>query len=178
MRGGKLRARVAIERDQLDQGPVGDDDAGGMGRGMTIEAFEPLPDIEQFGDDRLVVAGFLQAGLGGDGLGQRHRVGGIIRHQLAEPVDLAVGHLQHAADVAEHGAGLKLTEGDDMGDAVGAITLAHIGDHLVAAVLAEIDVEVRHRDALRIEEALEQQPEADRIEVGDGERIGNERACA
>ena len=54
----------------------------------------------------------------------------------------------------------------------------HIGDHLVAAVLAEIDVEVRHRHALGIEEALEQQPEADGIEIGDGERVGDERARA
>ncbi len=29
-----------------------------------------------------------------------------------------------------------------------------------------------------IEEALEQKPEADRIEIGDGERIGDERAGA
>ncbi len=65
-----------------------------------------------------------------------------------------------------------------MGDAVRTIALAHIGDHLVAAVLAEIDVEIGHRHALGIEEALEQQAEADRIEIGDGERIGDQRARA
>ena len=54
----------------------------------------------------------------------------------------------------------------------------HVADHLVAAVLAEIDVEVRHRDALGIEEALENEPEADRIEIGDGQRIGHQRAGA
>ena len=37
---GKLRARIAIERHQLDQRPVGDDHAGGMGRGVAVEAFE------------------------------------------------------------------------------------------------------------------------------------------
>ena len=50
--------------------------------------------------------------------GERDRVGRIVRHQLAQPVDLAVGHLQHAADVAQHGARLQLAEGDDLGDAV------------------------------------------------------------
>ena len=59
-----------------------------------------------------------------------------------------------------------------------AVALAHIGDHLVAPVLAEIDVEVGHRHALGVEEALEQQAEADRIEIGDGERLGDERARA
>ena len=61
---------------------------------------------------------------------------------------------------------------------VAAVLFLHVADHLVAPLLAEIDVEVRHRDALGIEEALEQEPEADRIEIGDGERIGDERAGA
>ena len=51
-------------------------------------------------------------------------------------------------------------------------------DDFVAPVLAEVDVEVRHRHALGIEEALEQQPEADRIEIGDGQRVGDQRAGA
>ena len=59
-----------------------------------------------------------------------------------------------------------------------AVALLHVADHLVAPVLAEVDVEVGHRHAFGIEEALEQQAEADRIEVGDGERIGDERAGA
>jgi hypothetical protein len=33
-----------------------------------------------------------------------------------------------------------------------------------------------HRHAFGIEKALEQKPEADRIEIGDGQRIGDERA--
>ena len=110
--------------------------------------------------------------------GERDGVRRVHRHELAQPVDLAIGHLQHAADVAQHRARLELAEGDDVGDAVGAVALAHIGDHLVAAVLAEIDVEVRHRHALGVEEALEQEPEAHGVEIGDGQRPGDERARA
>ncbi len=55
---------------------------------------------------------------------------------------------------------------------------AHVVDHLVAPVLAEIDVEIRHRHALGIEEALEQQIEAQRVEIGDGQRPGHDRAGA
>ena len=40
-------------------------------------------------------------------------------------------------------------------------------DHLVAAIHAEVDVEVGHRHAFGIEEALEQQLEAQRVEIGD-----------
>jgi len=63
-------------------------------------------------------------------------------------------------------------------DAVAAVALLHVADDLVTPLLAEIDIEVRHRNAFRIEEALEQQSEPDRIEIGDGKRIGDERAGA
>ena len=109
---------------------------------------------------------------------QSHGSGRILRHELAELVHLPVGHLQHAADVAQHAARLQCAEGDDLRHLVAAVALLHVMDHLVAAVLAEVDVEVGHRHALGIEEALEQQPEADRIEIGDGERVGDERAGA
>jgi hypothetical protein len=111
-----------------------------------------------------------------DRLRQRRRVGRIVRHELAELVDLAIGHFQHAADVAQHAARLQRTEGDDLRHLLAAVALLHVADHLVAAVLAEVDVEVRHRDAFRIEEAFEQQREAQRIDVGDRQRIGDERA--
>ena len=103
---------------------------------------------------------------------------GSAGHQLAEPVDLPVGHFEHAADVAQRGARLQRAEGDDLRDAVGAVAALHVVDHLVAPLLAEVDVEVRHRHAVGIEEALEEQPEAERIEVGDGQRPGDDRAGA
>ena len=113
-----------------------------------------------------------------DRLGERHRIGRVHRDQLAQPVDLAIGHLQHAPDIAAHRARLQLAEGDDLRHLVLAVSALDIVDHFVAPVLAEVDVEVRHRHAVGIEEALEQQIEAQRIEVGDGERIGDERARA
>ena len=176
--GGKLGARIAVERHEVDQRPVGDDHAGGMGRGVAVQPLEALADIEQLCHQRLGVARLLEAWLACDGLWERDGVCRVHRHELAQPVDLAIGHLQHAADVAQHRARLELAEGDDVGDAVGAVALAHIGDHLVAAVLAEIDVEVRHRHALGVEEALEQEPEAHGVEIGDGQRPGDERARA
>ena len=63
-------------------------------------------------------------------------------------------------------------------DPVGAIFVAHIAHHLVAPLLAEIDVEVRHRDAFGIEEALEEQAEAHGIEIGDVQRPGHQRGGA
>ncbi len=125
-----------------------------------------------------LVARRLQPRLVVDRRCERDRRGRILRHQLVKLVDLPVGHLQHAADVAQHAARLQRAEGDDLRDLVAAVALLHVADHLVAPVLAEVDVEVRHRHAFGIEEALEQQAEADRIEVGDGQRTGDQRAGA
>ena len=143
-----------------------------------MQAFELLRDVEGAPGDGIAVALGLQARLVLDRALERDRIRRVLRHELAQLVDLAVGHLQHAADVAQHAARLQGAEGDDLRDAVAAIALLHVPDDLVAPVLAEVDVEVRHRDALGIEEALEQKPEADRIEIGDGERIGDQRAGA
>ncbi len=145
---------------------------------MPRQSFEALRDVEGARDHGVLVAKRLQFRFARNRRRQRHRRRRILRHKLCELVDLPVGHLQHAPDVAQHAARLQRTEGDDLGDLVAAVALLHIVDHLAAAVLAEVDVEVRHRHALGIEEALEQQAKADRIEVGDRQRIGDQRAGA
>jgi hypothetical protein len=105
-------------------------------------------------------------------------MGRVVGDQLAQPIHMSVGHLQHAPDVAANRPRLQLAEGDDLRDAVPAVFLLDIADHLIAPVLAEIDVEVGHRHAFGIEEALEQQIEAQGIEIGDRQRISHERAGA
>ncbi len=175
---GELRARVAVEGHEVDQRAVADDDARGVGRGVPVKPLEPLADVEQARHDGLTVARLLKPRLAGDRLGERGGIGRVVGHQLAQAVDLAVGHLQDPAHVAQHGARLELSEGDDLGHPVGAVGLLHVADHLVAPLLTEIDVEIRHGDALGIEEPLEQQAEAHGIEIGDGERPGDQRAGA
>ncbi len=172
------RLRIAVERHELGQRPVADDDARRMGRGVGIESFEPLGDGEHVRHPLVGLGRLLQSCFVRHRLLQRDRMGGVHRHQLGELVDLAERHLQHPADVAHDAAGEERAEGDDLRHPVGAVAVAHIGDHLVAPVLAEVDVEVRHRHALGVEETLEQEAEAHRVEVGDGERPGDERAGA
>ena len=121
-----------------------------------MQTFELLRNVEGTAGHRIAVALGLQPRLVLDGALERDRVRRVLRHQLAQLVDLAVGHLQHAADVAQHAARLQGAEGDDLGDAVAAVAPLHVLDDFVAPVLAEVDVEIRHRHALGIEEALEQ----------------------
>ena len=61
---------------------------------------------------------------------------------------------------------------------VAAVFLLHVANDLVAAVLAEIDVEIRHGHAFRVEEPFEQQAETQRIEIGDPQGPGNHRTGA
>ena len=170
--------RIAIQRHQLGERAVADHDAGRVGRGVAVEPFELLRDRKGARHHRLAVARRLQARLIGDRARQRHRRCRVLRHQLAQLVDLAVRHFQHAPDVTQHAARLQGAERDDLRDLITPVFLLHVADHLVAPVLAEVDVEVGHRHALGIEEALEQQPESHRVEIRDGERIGDQRAGA
>src|SRR5208283_3183267 len=48
-------------------------------------------------------------------------------------------------------------------------------DDFAAAVHAEVNINVGQADALRIQEALEQQLMLQRIDIGDAERVGDER---
>ena len=99
-----------------------------------------------------------------------------VRDQLRQPVPHAVVVPQHARGVARGGAGEHLAEGDDLGDAVGAVLVGHVADHALAAAHGEVDVDVRHRHALGVQEALEQQVVAERVDVGDLEAVGDDAA--
>ena len=123
---------------------------------MPGQAFEALGNVEGARDHRVFVAERLQLRLACDRGRQRHGGRRILRHQLCQLVDLPIRHLQDTADVAQHAPRLQRTKGDDLRHLIPAIALLHVVDHLAAPVLAEVDVEVRHRDAFWIEEALEQ----------------------
>ena len=92
-----VRARIAVERHQLVQRPVADHHARGVGRGVAEQALDRLGDLEQPRHLRLAPRLLAQARLVGQRLLDRDRLDPLHRDQLREPVDLAVGHLQHPA---------------------------------------------------------------------------------
>ena len=99
-----------------------------------------------------------------------------IRDQLREPVAGAVVVAEHARRVARRRAREHLAEGDDLRDRLLAVLVGHVADHALAAAHREVDVDVRHRHALGVEEALEQQVVAQRVDVGDLQAVGDDRA--
>ena len=96
--------------------------------------------------------------------------------QLREPVAGAVVVAEHAGRVARRRAREHLAEGDDLRDRLLAVLVGHVADHALAAAHREVDVDVRHRHALGVEEALEQQVVAERVDVGDLQAVGDDRA--
>ena len=97
-------------------------------------------------------------------------------HRLGDPVAHREGVAEDPRGVLHGGLGLDGAEGGDLGDLVLAVLLGDVADHVGAAAVVEVDVDVGHRDAVGVEEPLEQQVVRDRVEVGDAERVGDQRA--
>ena len=131
---------------------------------------------KEYGGDRvaqIITFGKLQARAAVRDVG---RVLGLPFGQVNRVAELIPNNPAHPVNLQQAIAGeprLQRTEGDDLRHLIPAVALLHIVDHLAAPVLAEVDVEVRHRHAVGIEEALEEEIEAERVKVGDGERPGD-----
>ena len=150
-----------------------DHDARGMRRGVTNQAFQLARVLEQALVDRI----FLRLGELGNHLDRL--VEGHVqcwRHQLRQVIDLAQRDVECAANVTDDGSRLHGAEGDDLRHVVLSILLADVVDDTVAIAIVEVDVDVRHRDAFAVEEALEDQPMLDRIERGDAQRVRDDAA--
>ncbi len=98
------------------------------------------------------------------------------RHRLGDPLPHGVRVAEHSRRVLERLLGLDGAVGDDLGDPVLAVLLGDVAQHLAAAALVEVDVDVGHRDPLGVEEALEEQPVLERVELGDAHRVRHDRA--
>ena len=181
-----VAAGFAVERRVVGQRSRRDDDAAGMLAGVAGQVLElegevdevvhgvvGLVEFPELGDHavRFLARFFAAAEDVAEAQIERPH-----RNQLGDAVDLAIRHAEHASAVAQHGLGRHRAEGDDLADMVAPVFRRHVLDHAVALVHAEVDVEVRHRHAFGIEEALEQQAVAERVDVGDAERPGDHRA--
>jgi len=98
------------------------------------------------------------------------------RIQLDYFIGLGERQSEHAPDVANRLLALDRAERDYLRDAIVAVLLAHIFEHLVAPLEAKIHVDIRHRLAPRIQPSLEQQPMLDGIDLGNSQRVRNQAA--
>ena len=166
-----------LHGDEVGQRLGRDDHRGGVDRGVADDALEPLRHL----DDLMRVG--VRLHLGGQRLPGRQAVVELrcatllgIGDQLGELVAQGIGETEHAGGVARRRAREHLAEGDDLRDRVLAVLLGHVLDHLFTAAHREVDVDIGHRHAFRVEEALEQEVVLERIEVRDAGRVGDQRA--
>ncbi len=145
-----------------------------MDRVLADEPLQRLREVDDLLHERVAVVGLLQVGAGLEAVVEVDLR--ALRDQLRDLVHRAVGDLEHAARVADGGAGHHRPEGDDLRDPVAPVLLGDVVDHPVAPGDGEVDVHVRHRLAARVEEALEEEAVLDRVDVGDLQAIGRERA--
>ena len=106
LRDGHVGFRVSIERHELTQRTISDHNAGGVGGSVPGQTFKALRNIESARHHRILISKSLQLRLAGDCSGERDRGCGILRHQLGQLVDLPIGHLQDAPDVAQYASRL------------------------------------------------------------------------
>src|SRR5205807_1481434 len=82
----------------------------------------------------------------------------------------------HPADVAHHALRFQFSKRDNLSDATFAIFLANVFEHFTAPRFTKIYVDVRWRDAIGIQKALEQQAELKRIDIRDSNHVSDQRA--
>src|SRR6185503_11748107 len=97
------------------------------------------------------------------------------RDHLGDSVNLRVRHLQRPAHVFNRRLRGEGSERDDLADGVATVEPRDMVDDVASTADAEVDVDVRHRDAAGVEKALEQEVVLERIDVRDLETVGNER---
>jgi hypothetical protein len=100
----------------------------------------------------------------------------VVRDHLGNAIGVGVLNVHYTGQVTHDHLCTELAVGDDVGDPVAAIFFADIVDDLVATAHAEIDVKVRRGDPLEGEHPLEEEPEAERIDIGYLQDIGDEAA--
>ena len=176
---GVLGGEVAFlegDGDELSDRLVGDEDAAGVFACVADHAFDDFAVVEDLaGLGVAVVLGF-EFGAAFEGVVEGDF--GVVGDHFGKAVGFGVGEFEDAGEVSYDHFCAEGAEGDDVGDGVAAVFFADVVEDFVAAAFAEIDVEVGWGDAFGVEEAFEEEFEAEGVDVGDFEEVGDEAAGA
>ena len=163
------------DRQHVQERLGGHDDAGRVHAPLPLHVLDAAGGLEHLGGLGVglqhgaeVGALLVPLGVPVDEVVQRHFVPEDgRRHRLGELLPHRVGHAQHPGAVLERLLGLDAAVGDDLRDPVVAVLVGDVADHLAAAPIVEVDVDVGHGHALRVQEPLEDESVLDRVELGD-----------
>ena len=169
--GGDEAIRRVLDRHLAIQRILRNHQAGGMRGGVARQPLQRHGQVKNFTGCRFGIIGIFQIMTHG------HRIfqGDVqhCRHQFGNPVHFAERYVQSPADIPDGGAGGHRSESDDLGHMVGAIARRDIFDDLPPPDIAEVDVNIRHGDAFRIQKPFEQQAVLQRINIRDLQQVGH-----
>ena len=114
----------------------------------------------------LVARRRLEAGLERQVLAHHER-----RHRLGDLVAQLRRVAEDTRRVAHRGARLDGRERHDLGDVVRAVAFGGVADHVAAVALVEVHVDVGHGATPRVQEPLEDQAVAQRVDVHDAQAV-------
>ena len=153
-----------------------DDDAGRMGRRIARHALNFQRRIDQLVHRFVFCTGTAQLRRLFQCVSERNVK--IARDQLGHGVYRRIRHAHGAPHVAHGGTRRQCTERNDLGDMVFAVLFGHIVDHFAAALIAKVDVKIRHADTFGIQKALKDQAVLHRVQVGDLHAVRRKRPGA
>ena len=144
----------------------------------TNRALKPHCEVNYLFCGRIRLIFLLQIRLIHDSVFELHMVAHHwIWYEFREPIRLSIRHIQDACHIAHSVLRHHLTKGHNVTHAAFAVLLCTIFNHLVAAVILNISIDIRHRNTVRVQEALEEQMVFERIEIGNVNCVRKQRTC-
>ena len=117
-------------------------------------------------------------GGGGVEAGPRQRRGverAVVREELGEPIDRRLGQSERLADLPHRGPAAVAHDVRHHGGAVAAVLPVDVLDHLLAAVVHDVEIDVGRLVPLARQEALEQQLHPRRVDGRDPQAVADHR---
>ena len=158
---------------ELDERPAGDDHPAGVLRDVARQAGDLA---RQLGEGAPARREQPPLGIGEQGelLGHLPRVPAV--GDAREPLQLREREPERLADVANRAARSVGREARDERRVLTAVALGDADDQLLADVAREVEVDVRHRHELAVEEAAEREVLRDRVDVREPGQVADDRA--
>ncbi|MNO46856.1 hypothetical protein D3C76_371480 [compost metagenome] len=173
---GQRRAFIAgLQRHSIGQRPLGDHDTCRVGGCMAGHAFDLHRHVEQSFDLRIAVVQRLQ--LRSALQCPAYADAELPRNELRRLVHLVIRQIQHTSHVPHRRSRGHGSEGDDLCHMLFPVFIHHIGNDLIAPLVTEVDIDIRHRDALRIEKPFKEQIILQWVHIGDPQAISSQAAC-
>ena len=162
--------------------PVGnvvaaDNGTAGMYTRTAYVAFEHLGILQRIANQR-VGRGFggLQLGHVFYGVGQVELfVGYLVGYELGQTVGFGKRQLFHTGHVLDNQFGGHCTVGNDVCHFLLSVFLGYPAQHLSAAIIIEVHIDIGEGDTVRVQETLEQQVVLNGVNLGNAQAVGNGR---